>query len=260
MTDSVRIERDDGVGRLVFDRPDANNAMDTATAEALRDGATELASDDDVRCLVLTGVGGVFNTGADLTTLAGDGRDESALRSLAETLHAFVETLARAPKPVVCGVNGVVAGGGIGTALVGDIVIMSTSARLQFAYPGIGLSADGGSSYFLPRLIGLRETQRIAFRDEPVGAAEADELGLVTETVPDSEFDERLAEEAETLAAGPTRAYAETRELLRTSFEHGLDEQLEREADRIADLTETDDYAEGYAAFFGDEPATFTGE
>ncbi|MDZ7746373.1 MAG: enoyl-CoA hydratase-related protein [Halobacteriales archaeon] len=260
MSDAVRIERDDAVGRLVFDRPDANNAMDTAAADALHEGAVELATDDDVRCLVLTGVGGVFNTGADLTTLAGDERDESAIQSLAATLHSFVETLARAPKPVVCGVNGVVAGGGIGTALVGDIVIMSTSARFQFAYPAIALSADGGSSYFLPRLVGLREAQRIAMRNEPIGAAEADELGLVTETVPDSEFDERLATEAETLAAGPTQAYAETKELLRTSFEHGLGEQLSREADRIAGLTKTDDYAEGHTAFFGDEGATFTGE
>ncbi|RNJ26784.1 enoyl-CoA hydratase/isomerase family protein [Halosegnis longus] len=260
MADPVRVERDGAVGRLVFDRPDANNAMDAASADALHEGAVELATDDDVRCLVVTGVGGVFNTGADLTTLAGDERDEPAIKSLAATLHDFVDALARAPKPVVCGVNGVVAGGGIGTALVGDIVIMSTSARFQFAYPAIGLSADGGSSYFLPRLVGLRDAQRIALRNEPVGAKEAEELGLVTETVPDSEFDERLETEAETLAAGPTQAYAETKELLRTSFDHGLGEQLGREADRIAGLTATDDYERGYEAFFGSESASFSGE
>ena len=135
-----------------------------------------------------------------------------------------------------------------------------TSARFQFAYPAIGLSADGGSSYFLPRLVGLRDAQRIALRNEPVGAKEADELGLVTETVPDSEFDERLVTEAETLAAGPTQAYAETKNLLRTSFDHELGEQLDREADRIAGLTGTDDYAAGYEAFFGSESASFSGE
>lgn len=260
MADSVRVEREGAVGRLVFDRPGANNAMDAASAAALHEGAVELASDDDVRCLVFTGVGGVFNTGADLTTLEGDERDEPAIGSLAASLHEFVETLAGAPKPVVCGVNGVVAGGGIGTALVGDIVIMSTSARFQFAYPAIGLSADGGSSYFLPRLVGLRDAQRIALRNEPVGASEAEELGLVTETVPDSEFDERLATEAETLAAGPTQAYAETKALLQTSFDHGLGEQLDREADRIAGLTTTDDYEAGYEAFFGSGSASFSGE
>ncbi|MFB6117912.1 enoyl-CoA hydratase/isomerase family protein [Halosegnis sp.] len=259
MTDSVRTERDGSVGRVVLDRPEANNAMDHEAAAELRDAAANLASDDDVRCLVYTGVGDLFNTGADLTTLAGDERDESRLRSLAGTLHEFVGTLARAPKPVVCGVNGVAAGGGIGPALAGDIVIAAESARFQFAYPAIGLSADGGSSYFLPRLVGLREAQRIAMRDEPVSAAEAVDLGLVTESVADEAFDERLTAEAERLAAGPTAAYAETRALLRTSFDHGLGEQLAREADRIARLTDTDDYAAGHAAFLAGEEPEFTG-
>ena len=260
MTDSVRVERDGEVGRIVFDRPDANNAMDATAAEGLRAAAADLASDDDCRCIVSTGVGGVFNTGADLTALDGDERDETAIRALAGTLHEFVGTLARAPKPVVCGVNGVAAGGGIGPALVGDVVIAAASARFQFAYPAIGLSADGGSSYFLPRLVGVREAQRIAMRDEPVDAAEADELGLVTETVPDDEFDDALQSEAEALGAGPTRAYAETRDLLWTSLDHGLGEQLAREADRIAGLTRTADYEAGYAAFFGEESPEFTGK
>jgi 2-(1,2-epoxy-1,2-dihydrophenyl)acetyl-CoA isomerase len=259
MTDSVRVERDGGVGRIVLDRPDHNNSMDHETAEALRAAAADLASDDDCRCLVYTGVDGVFNTGADLTTLEGDGSDEPRLQRLAGTLHGFVEALARAPKPVVCGVNGVVAGGGVGTALVGDVVLMAESARFQFAYPAIGLSADGGSTYFLPRLVGLREAQRIALRDEPVGSEEAAELGLVTETVPDDEFDERLREAAESLAAGPTRAFAETRRLLRTSFEHGLGEQLGREATSLSGLTATDDYAEGYASFFEKTDPEFEG-
>jgi len=257
---SVRVERDGAVGQIVFDRPEQNNAMDQAAAASLRTAAAELASDADCRCLVLTGVDGLFNTGADLTTLAGDGSDEPRLKRLAGTLHGFVEELARAPKPVVCGINGVVAGGGIGTALCGDVVVMAESASFQFAYPAIGLSADGGSTYFLPRLVGLREAQRIALRDEPVGAEEAAEIGLVTETVPDDEFDERVAAEAEALADGPTKAYAETRRLLRTSFEHGLGEQLGREADSLSGLADTADYAAGYAAFFSDEEPTFTGE
>ncbi|MFC7233922.1 enoyl-CoA hydratase/isomerase family protein [Halosegnis marinus] len=260
MTDDVRVERDGAVGRIVLDRPDANNAMDADTAEGLRAAAAELADDDACRCLVLTGVGPLFNTGADLTTLDGNASDGTRLKSLAATLHEFVRLLATAPKPVVCGVNGVAAGGGIGPALAGDVVLMAASARFQFAYPAIGLSADGGSTYFLPRLVGLREAQRIAMRNEPVGAAEAAELGLVTETVPDDEFGEALAAEAERLADGPTRAYAETRDLLRTSFEHGLGEQLSREADAISGLADTEDFAEGYGAFFGDDDPAFVGE
>lgn len=256
---TVRVDREAGVGTVTLDRPERNNAMDAATAEALREAAVELVSDDDVRCLVLTGTGATFNTGADLSVLDADERDEVRLRTIAARLHEFVSQLARADVPVVCAVNGVVAGGGIGPSLCGDVVIAAESARWEFAYPRIGLSADGGSTYFLPRLVGLRTAQEIAFRDEPVGAAEAAEIGLATEAVPDDGFEERVREEAERLASGPTRAYAETRTLLRTSFDHGLDEQLAREAERIAGLTRTDDFAAGVEAFFGDGDPEFEG-
>lgn len=257
--DTVRVDRDDGVGTITLDRPAANNSLDLATAEALRAAAVDLVSDDDVRCIATTGAGATFNTGADLSLLDGDASDEGTIRSLAERLHAYVSQLVRAPKPVVCGVNGVVAGGGIGASLCGDVVLAAESARWEFAYPRVGLSADGGSSYFLPRLVGLRRAQEIAFRDEPVGAAEAAEIGLATEVVPDDAFAERLSGEAHRLADGPTRAYAATRALLRTSFDHGLDEHLAAEAARIAGLTGTEDFADGVEAFFADRDPTFRG-
>jgi 2-(1,2-epoxy-1,2-dihydrophenyl)acetyl-CoA isomerase len=257
--DNVVVDREGGVGTITLDRPESNNSMDAPTAEALRAAAADLASDADVRCIVLTGSGATFNTGADLSVLDADAGDEPTIRTIANRLHEFVSQLVRADKPVVCGVNGVVAGGGIGPSLCGDIVLAAESARWEFAYPRIGLSADGGSSYFLPRLVGLRTAQEIAFRDEPVGAAEATDIGLATEVVPDDEFDDRLWTEAERLANGPTRAYAETRELLRTSFDHGLDEHLAEEGERIAKLTRTDDFAEGLDAFFAKGEPDFQG-
>jgi 2-(1,2-epoxy-1,2-dihydrophenyl)acetyl-CoA isomerase len=256
----VRVECEDGVGRLVMDRPEQNNAMDATMAGEMREAAAELAHDGDVRCIVFTGTGPTFNTGADLSTLEADASDATRLRALAGSLHETISALARAPKPVVCGVNGVAAGGGFGPAVCGDVVVATESARFEFAYPRIGLSADGGSTYFLPRLVGLRRALQIAIRDEPVGAEEAAEIGLVTETVPDDAFEDRLAEAAVALADGPTRAYAATRRLLHTSFEHGLDEQMAREADRIARLTGTDDFGRGIEAFFGEGEATFRGE
>jgi 2-(1,2-epoxy-1,2-dihydrophenyl)acetyl-CoA isomerase len=152
------------------------------------------------------------------------------------------------------------AGGGVGPALCGDIVIATGSARFEFAYPRIGLSADGGSSYFLPRLVGLRQAQRIAFRDEPVDADEAVELGLATETVDDDGFEARLAEEAARLAEGPTLAHAATKRLLRGSFDRSLDAQLATEAETIAGLTATEDFARGLESFLGEGDAEFEGE
>jgi 2-(1,2-epoxy-1,2-dihydrophenyl)acetyl-CoA isomerase len=209
---------------------------------------------------VLTGTGRTFNTGADLGALSADAGDAAVIRSMAHQLHGTVSQLHRAPKPVVCGVNGVSAGGGIGLSVCGDIVLVAESARFEFAYPRIGLSADGGSSYFLPRLVGLRRAQEIAFRDEPVGAEEAVDIGLATEAVPDGEFEDRLAEEAARLADGPTRAHAATKALLRQSLDRQLDEQMATEASTIAGLTGTDDYRRGVEAFFAKEQPEFQGE
>lgn len=256
----VSVTRTDAVGRITMDRPESNNSFDPRMSEELHEAAIELVEDDTVRCIVLTGTGRTFSTGADLGALSADAGDAAVIRSMAHQLHGTVSQLHRAPKPVVCGVNGVVAGGGIGLSLCGDIVLVTESARFEFAYPRIGLSADGGSSYFLPRLVGLRRAQEIAFRDEPVGATEAAEIGMATEAVPDDEFEERLDEEAARLAGGPTRAHAATKALLRQSLDRQLDEQMATEASTIAGLTGTGDYQRGIEAFFAKEPADFQGE
>jgi 2-(1,2-epoxy-1,2-dihydrophenyl)acetyl-CoA isomerase len=257
--DHVAVTRTEGVGRITVDRPEKNNSMDAQTAREMHEAAIGLVEDDAIRCIVLTGTGKTFHTGADLGMLSFDGSDGALLREVANDLHAMVSTLHRAPKPVVCGVNGVTAGGGIGPALCGDIVLMAESARFQFAYLAIALSADGGSSYFLPRLVGLRKAQEIAFRNESVGSEEAEEIGLVTEVVPDVEFEEALAEEAEALANGPTLAHAGTKALLRTSLDRQLSEQMEEEAETIVGLTETEDYVRGVEAFFEKEEPEFEG-
>jgi 2-(1,2-epoxy-1,2-dihydrophenyl)acetyl-CoA isomerase len=258
--ESIELDRAGAVGRIAFDRPAAHNTLTEEMASELVEAAHELVSDDGVRCITVTGNGPVYNTGADLTTLAGDGRDEPRLRSLADGLHEFVSQLVRAPKPVVTGVNGVAAGGGLGPAICGDIVLVAESARFEFAYPRIGLSGDGGSTYFLPRLVGLRRAQELTLRDEPVGAEEAVEIGLATEVVPDDDLEERLASEADRLAAGPTKAYGATKRLLAESFDNSLDAQLAAEAETIAGLTDTTDFSRGHAAFQSDEAADFEGE
>jgi len=249
---TIEVTHTGDVARLAFDRPDAHNALNPRMGEELVEAAHDLVSDDDVRCLAVTGNGPVFNTGADLTTLAGDGSDKPRLRALAAALHEFVGSLVRASKPVVAGVNGVAAGGGLGPAICADVVLIAEGARLEFAYPRIGLSGDGGSTCLLPRLVGLRRAQELAVRDEPVPADEAVDIGLATEAVPDQELDDRLGDEAARLAAGPTRAYGETKRLLHRSFERSLEGQLGEEADTIAGLTRTEDFARGHAAF-GDE-------
>jgi 2-(1,2-epoxy-1,2-dihydrophenyl)acetyl-CoA isomerase len=257
--ETIVLDREGAVARIAFDRPEAHNSLNERMVDELVEAAHDAVSDDDDRCIALTGNGPVFNTGADLTALSGDGSDESRLRTLAGGLHEFVGQLVRAPKPVVTGVNGVAAGGGLGPAICGDVVLVAESARFEFAYPRIGLSADGGSTYFLPRLVGLRRAQELVFRDEPVGAGEAVDVGLATEAVPDDDLDDRLRDEADRLAEGPTTAYGETKRLLARSFDNGLEAQLADEGEVIAELTNTEDFSRGHAAFAGDDDPEFVG-
>lgn len=256
----VTVERTDGIGRVVMNRPDRHNAMDPAMAETIADSLADFAADDDVRCIVLTGTGATFNTGADLAGLEGDESDEAVIDSVAGPLHASIRTMTAAPKPVVTGINGIVAGGGLGLALASDIAIMSDEARIQYAYPSIGLSGDGGITWLLPRLLGLRRAQSFALRNEAVEAAEAVDAGLVTEAVPASAFEDRLAETAAELAGGPTQAYARIKRLLFEGEARSLDDHLKRERERLTSLTATDDYAIGVGTFFDDEEPTFTGQ
>ncbi|WP_049907037.1 enoyl-CoA hydratase/isomerase family protein [Halovivax asiaticus] len=261
MTDSphVTVEITDQIGQVTMDRPEKHNAMTPEMAESIATALADLSADDDVRCLVLTGSGGTFNTGADLAGLEGDERDEAVIDSVADPLHASVRTMTSAPKPVVTGINGIVAGGGLGLALASDIAIMSEEARIQYAYPSIGLSGDGGITWLLPRLLGLRRAQRFALLNEGFDAIEAVDAGLVTEAVPGDSFDDRLAEVAAELASGPTKAFGTIRQLLFEGANRSLDDHLRHERDGVTGLTETDDYATGVGTFFEDEEPTFTG-
>ncbi|MFP9192096.1 enoyl-CoA hydratase/isomerase family protein [Natronosalvus vescus] len=258
--ETIRVERDDAIARVVMDRAERHNAMDETMATTLAETLEAEAADDDVRCIVLTGTGAVFNTGADLSTFEGDPSDSERLEGIATPLHDAVSTLVSAPKPVITGINGVVAGGGLGLSLAGDVVLAAEDARFEYAYPKIGLSGDGGATWLLPRLVGRRTAQRIAFLDEPIDAEAAVEMGLATESVSADSFDERLERLAADLASGPTKAYAEIKELFATSSTRRLDEHLEEEQSRIVSLADTDDYAAGLRGFLEKEPPTFHGE
>lgn len=251
------VERVGDVARITMNRPETHNSMNRAMASELRTLTMNL-HDDDSRCIVLTGTEGIFNTGADLSVLSGGPDDARTLRKIASNLHRAIENLVRAPKPVVTGVNGVAAGGGFGLALSGDIVLLSDDARLEFAYPRIGLTGDGGSTYFLPHLVGLRRAKEIALLDEPIAPDEAVEMGLVTEVTDD--FDARLAELAADLADGPTRAYGATKHLLTRGLGRDLPAQMASETDTIARMTETADYERGLTAFFGEDAPEFEGQ
>ncbi len=258
--DRLRVTRDGGVARIAFDDRDNRNALDLEVAEELITAATSLGEADDVRCLVLTHEGDFYCTGANLARFDGDESDAVDLRQLAGRLHEAVIQFHQCGTPVVGAVDGVAAGAGFGFALAPDLLLLSDESRLEFAYPRIGLTGDGGSTFFLPRLVGLRAAKEIALLDEPIGPERALDLGLANEVVPADEFDDRVAELATDLAAGPTHAFGRTKALLTESFDRTLESQLGAETDTIARAAHTEDYSRGIEAFFGDDEPEFTGQ
>lgn len=257
--ETLTLDRTGGIATLTIEGSNDLNALDQTAAEELLTATAELSEADDVRCIVLTGAGNAFGAGADLAQLEGDASDAPTIRRLASTLHDAIVQLHQAEKPVVTAVNGIAAGAGFSLALVGDIVVVHEEAQFDYAYSRVGLTGDGGSTFYLPRLVGLRKAKEILLLEEPVSPEEAVDLGVATEVVPADEFDDRVAEVAARLAEGPTQAFGATKRLMTESFDRDLPGQLAAETETIARAARTEDYARGHAAFLGKEEPEFTG-
>jgi 2-(1,2-epoxy-1,2-dihydrophenyl)acetyl-CoA isomerase len=257
---NIRFALADGVATITLDRPDAANAIDLALGRELMHAAIRCDEDPNVRAVLLTGTGKMFCAGGDLKSFAAQGDALPALlKELTTYLHAATSRLARMNAPLVVAVNGTAAGAGFSLAVSGDLVLMAESAKLAMAYTAAGLSPDGSSTWFLPRLIGMRRTQELMLTNRRLSAAEALEWGLVSQVVPDAELAAVAAALAAQLAAGPTRAFGTVKSLLASAFSESLETQMELEARGIAAMARSADGREGIAAFLAKRPAKFTG-
>ncbi|MFN8084421.1 MAG: enoyl-CoA hydratase-related protein [Dermatophilaceae bacterium] len=257
----VLCERDGGVATVTFNRPDAMNALDTPTKTALLAILQELAADPGVRCVVLTGSGRAFCVGQDLRehiTLLG-ARDESLWRTVPEHYNPIVELLATMNKPVIAALNGVAAGAGAAFAFAADLRIAADTAGINLAFAAIALSCDSGSSWSLPRLVGVARAKELLLLPRTVDAKEALQLGLVTQVVPAGELAAAVAALAGRLAAGPTLAYGSIRNAVAFGSAAPLSDALAREAEYMAFTGATADHQAAVAAFLAKEKPTFTG-
>lgn len=239
----------DGVADLRLDAPDTGNAIDPPWAEAFRDAARSLRDREDVRVVRLSAAGKMFCVGGDLGFFAGAEDRYAALHGLAEDVHAGVIALAALDAPVVARVHGAAAGAGMSLVCAADIAIGSPAASFTVAYTAVGLSPDGGASWLLPRLVGLRRATDLMLTNRRVKAEEALAIGLLTELVPEDELDARVDAVVARLAAGPTASYGAVKRLLRSSATAELEPQLDAEADSIATLAASATGIEGVAAF-----------
>lgn len=240
---------DGAIATILLDRPDAGNAIDMSVADAMFVAARTCHANESIRCVMLTGAGRLFCVGGDLPAMRGAADRGAYVGALAERLHEAIVLLMTMQKPLVTLVNGPAAGAGMSLAIMGDIVLASRSATFTTAYGAVGLTPDGGMSWLLPRLVGLREAQRLLMTGERVTADRAIEIGLVSQVV---EVDDLTVEGqalACRLAIGPTRALGGARALLQTSYSTSLEGQLVREAERIAVAARGSEAAEGITAF-----------
>jgi 2-(1,2-epoxy-1,2-dihydrophenyl)acetyl-CoA isomerase len=258
--ESLLVERADGVATLTLNRPDAFNALNLGLGRELFHAALDVDEDPAVRCVVITGAGRAFCAGGDVKDFVDHlPRVGVLLKELTTYLHGAVSRLARSAKPVITAVNGVAAGGGFSLALAGDVVVAAESARFTMAYSKIAATPDGSSSYYLPRLIGLRRAMELYLTNRVLSAREAVEWGLITRAVPDAEFRSAVQALARELAQGPTRAFGGAKRLLHQSTWESLETQMELEAQSIAAMGHTADFAAGVTAFAQKRTPTFEG-
>ena len=252
MTDTPKLlfERDGAIARIVLNRPDAGNAVDLELGRAFLDAAIECDEDDRIRCVVLAANGRMFCVGGDISAFAGAGdRVGVLLKQLTGLAHSAIARLARMNKPLLTVVNGPAAGIGLGLAVLGDIVLAARSAHFTAAYTAIGVTPDGGITWMLPRLIGVRRAQEMLLLNKRVGAEEATAIGLITRAVDDDALADEAAKLAQTLARSATSALARTRNLLLDGLEAGFEGQMEAESRSIAAAGGSAEGREGIRAF-----------
>ncbi|HAD24317.1 MAG TPA: enoyl-CoA hydratase [Alphaproteobacteria bacterium] len=258
---TIAFEMSGNVATITLNRPDAANGVDLEMGHGLMQAAIHCDETPGIRAVILTGAGKMFCAGGDLKAFAGFGDTLPArLKELTAYLHAATSRFMRMDAPLIVAVNGTAAGAGFSLAVSGDLVLAAASANFTMAYTAAGLSPDGSSSYFLPRLIGLRRTQELMLTNRRLDAAAALDWGLVTEIVPDEQLLPAATTLAQKLADGPTRAHGVVKRLLIDSYGNGPETQMELEARGIAAMAGTEDGREGIAAFLAKRAPRFTGK
>lgn len=258
---TLRFEVEDAVARITLSRPDDANALDLAMAEELYDIALRCDHGGEIRAVLLTGEGRMFCAGGDLKSFGNKGPEGPALVSrMATVLHNALVRFGQMDAPLVVAVNGSAAGAGFSMVLAGDYVIAAEEAKFLSAYTASGLSPDGGSTYHLAKHVGLLRAKELALTNRVLSAAEALDWGLVSRVVPAAALAEESLAQAKRFAAGPTRAFGRTKQLLLRAYDEAYETQLEAESRGIAAMIATEDGQHGVASFLAKEKPRYKGK
>jgi 2-(1,2-epoxy-1,2-dihydrophenyl)acetyl-CoA isomerase len=267
----------DAVGVITIDRKERFNSLDVETARDLRKAGILFARDEKIRAVVLRGANGVFCSGADLKYIRSGGDAEgmgyllpptadrrpptgygAIFKQILEYIHSTISEIRRAPKPFIAAVDGIAAAGGFGVAMSCDLVLASERASFEWAYAKTGLTGAESSTFFLPRLLGLRRAMDMLFLNPRLDARQAFEWGLVSAVHPVETFDDEVMAVAQRVASGPTEALGIAKNLMnQAAGMDRLDYHLDREIEQLARIADGENFAEGLDAFFGKRVATF---
>lgn len=248
--ETIEFEMQNRVAIITLNRPDAANGLNAKMAGELADIAGKCNSNADIRAVILTANGRFFCAGGDIKEMHSHGDKVGVeIKSLADDLHIAISIFARMEAPLIVAVNGMAAGAGFSLAVSGDLVIASEKSGFMMAYTNAGLSPDGSSSYFLPRIIGLRRTQELMLTNRKLSAEEALDWGLINEAVPADRLLERAMEFAERLAAGALNSHAAVKKLLLLSHHNSLEDQMELEGQMISECAVSSNGRAGINAF-----------
>jgi len=261
--ETVNVRREQGAATIELNRPQALNAWNAQLGADLLQAVGELAHDETVRAVVLTGAGRAFSSGADLKDVGGgftteDGRPD-VYRTLTERYHPIMKTIREMPKPVLAAVNGPAVGIGCSLALCCDLIVAAQSAYFLLAFVNIGLVPDGGSSLFVPTRVGMARASELSMLGERLPAPKALEWGLINRVYADDRLAQETATLAASLASGPTRSYAGSKRQLNNWLYARMDEQLELEAQIQREMAASEDFLEGAVAFLERRPARYHG-
>ncbi len=265
MAETVLLDVTDGIATLTLNRPDALNALSVEMMQDLAAATRELVTRADVAVVVVTGAGAHFMAGGDLKDfarnlhLSPEARLATFKAMIAEYINPTVETLQSLRQPVIAKVRGACAGFGLSLMLGCDFALCADDAVFTTAYSSIGLSGDGGASYFLPRIVGRRKAAELLLLADRFDAAEAVRLGVITRSVPAGELDAVTAVLAARLKNGPRHAYGEIKHLLADTHDNQLESQLQSEAEAFGRCGASADFAEGVTAFLEKRKPGFRG-
>ncbi|HEY2171258.1 MAG TPA: enoyl-CoA hydratase/isomerase family protein, partial [Candidatus Angelobacter sp.] len=237
----VLFEVRDNVAHVTLNRPQAGNALDLEMSKQLMAAALRCEADQSVRAVLLKGAGKSFCAGGDVKVFVAQKELSAYLREITSYLHMAISRFARLDAPVIAAVQGPAAGGGFSLAISCDLVIAAESATFLMAYSKIGMAPDGGSTYFLPRLVGLKRAMELALTNRALSAREACDWGIVTEVVTTENLESRAEELARSLAQGPTGAFGSAKRLLHGGWNQTLETQMELESRAIAETGRTAD-------------------